>query len=160
MLDKKRIRLIREITEEDIYIWADEDKILQVINNLLSNAVKYTPEDGAITLKAYNFNGFVRLEFHDSAESISLDQLDKIFDKFQRLSLAKEGSGLGLSAGGGFFVLDNLKNSINTNTIPVLILTAKTDKESEEKSYKLGADLYFRKPFNPEELLAAIKNLL
>ena len=67
---------------------------------------------------------------------------------------------LGLPAGGGFFVLENLKKSINTNKIPVLILTAKTDKESQDKSYKMGAAIFFKKPFNPQELLAAITNLL
>lgn len=97
MLNKKRIRLVKETAEDNIQIWADEDKIIQVINNLLSNAIKYTPENGSITLRAYKYDGFVRLEFHDSAESIPSDKLDKIFDKFQRLNLAKEGTGLGLS---------------------------------------------------------------
>lgn len=67
---------------------------------------------------------------------------------------------LGLPAGGGFFVLENLKKSIETNDIPVLILTAKIEKELEEKAYSMGVVAYFHKPFEPEELLRRIKEIL
>lgn len=96
-LNKKRIKFIKEIKEEDLSVWADEDKITQVINNLLSNAIKYTPEEGVITLKIYPADDLVRLEFMNSGQSIPADRLEKIFDKFQRIDITKEGTGLGLA---------------------------------------------------------------
>jgi signal transduction histidine kinase len=97
MLNKKRIKLIKEILDKDLSIWADEDKIMLVINNLLSNAIKYTPEEGLVTLKIYPADEYIKLEFLDTAQSIPSDKLEKIFDKFERLDITKEGTGLGLA---------------------------------------------------------------
>ena len=67
---------------------------------------------------------------------------------------------LGLPAGGGFYVLENLRQSVKTNSIPILVLTARTEKELEEKALKLGAAAYMHKPFDPEELLSRISEIL
>lgn len=67
---------------------------------------------------------------------------------------------LGLPAGGGFFVLENLKKSAATSNIPVLVLTARKEKELEEKALKMGAVAYLHKPFEPQELLEKIKEIL
>ncbi|MFA5005616.1 MAG: response regulator, partial [Candidatus Omnitrophota bacterium] len=52
---------------------------------------------------------------------------------------------LGLPAGGGFYVLDNLKQSTETFSIPVLVLTAQTAEGLEEKVKQKGALAYFHK---------------
>jgi len=67
---------------------------------------------------------------------------------------------LGLPAGGGLYVLENLKRCIETNNVPILILTARQEKEFEEEAYRLGAAGYLHKPFDPVELLAKIKEIL
>lgn len=97
MLDKKRIKFHREILNQDLSLWADEDKLMQVVNNLLSNAIKYTPEEGTVELKIIPTDGLVRLEVSNTGEVIPRDQLEKIFDKFQRIDYSKEGTGLGLA---------------------------------------------------------------
>lgn len=97
MLSLKRIRLTKEILSKDLFVWADRDRLHQVVNNLLSNAIKYTPEGKSVTLKAFFIDGCVRLEFIDKAESIPPEKISKIFDKFQRLDETKEGTGLGLA---------------------------------------------------------------
>lgn len=97
MLIKKQIRLKKEISNKGLLVWADGDRLQQITNNLLSNAIKYTPEGGSVVLKAYFTDGYIRLEFIDSAESIPQDKLEKIFDKFQRLDAKEEGTGLGLA---------------------------------------------------------------
>ncbi len=97
MLSKKRIKFRKEILNKDLSLWADEDKIIQVVNNLLSNAIKYTPEEGTIELKILPADGLVRLEVTNTGEVIPQDKLEKIFDKFQRIDCSKEGTGLGLA---------------------------------------------------------------
>jgi DNA-binding response OmpR family regulator len=67
---------------------------------------------------------------------------------------------LGLPAGGGFFVLENLKASKDTLSIPILVLTAHTEKTLEEKAYKMGVVDFVRKPFDPQMLLDKIKEIL
>ncbi|MCX5669395.1 MAG: response regulator [Candidatus Omnitrophica bacterium] len=67
---------------------------------------------------------------------------------------------LGLPAGGGFYVLENLKNSVGTFDIPILVLTAQQGLDLEEKAKQMGAVAYFHKPFEPELLLSQIKEIL
>lgn len=96
-LKQKRIKLSKEIHDEDLSAWVDEDKITQVVNNLLSNAIKYVPEEGKISLKLYPADGLIRLEFINTGQHIPSDKLEKIFDKFEKLDIAQEGTGLGLA---------------------------------------------------------------
>jgi len=97
MLSVKKIRFTKEIFSRDLFVWADRDRLHQVVNNLLSNAIKYTPDGESVTLRAYFVDGCVRLEFIDNAQNIPLEKINKIFDKFQRLDETKEGTGLGLA---------------------------------------------------------------
>lgn len=97
ILNNKRIQLNKEISGKELFAWADEDKITQVVNNLLSNAIKYNPEGGSITLKAYLDDANVRMEFIDSGPGIPPDKLEKIFDQFQRVDSKTKGTGLGLA---------------------------------------------------------------
>jgi signal transduction histidine kinase/ligand-binding sensor domain-containing protein/DNA-binding response OmpR family regulator len=60
----------------------------------------------------------------------------------------------------GYEVLKELKNDSRTSHIPIVILTAKADDDSRIKAYKMGADAYLLKPFNKEELLIILKNLV
>ncbi len=53
-----------------------------------------------------------------------------------------------------------IKNSLETASIPVVMLTAKTDSASEIEALDAGADDYVSKPFDPEKLLARIRMLL
>ncbi|MDD5428726.1 MAG: HAMP domain-containing sensor histidine kinase [Candidatus Omnitrophica bacterium] len=97
IISKKGIRLVKELLDTDLMIWADGDKITRVINNLLSNAIKNTPNGQDLTLRAYPVEHFVRFEVVDKGPGIPHDKLEKIFDKFERLDTTKEGTGLGLS---------------------------------------------------------------
>jgi DNA-binding response OmpR family regulator len=60
----------------------------------------------------------------------------------------------------GLDVLRNLKNNPETEGIPVIMLTAKDDKESVIKARSLGAKEYISKPFNLEALLDAVRRHL
>lgn len=60
----------------------------------------------------------------------------------------------------GFELCDQLKNDFKTNHIPIILLTAKVDADSRLTGLKKGADDYLPKPFNTDELLVRIKNLI
>ncbi|PCJ64362.1 MAG: hypothetical protein COA58_13490 [Bacteroidetes bacterium] len=53
-----------------------------------------------------------------------------------------------------------VKTNTVTSHIPFLLLTAKSDVKNKVEGYETGADSYFSKPFNFEELQAQIKNLI
>lgn len=56
----------------------------------------------------------------------------------------------------GFEVCGRLKTDPKTRDIPVIFLTALTEKESTVKGFELGAVDYVTKPFTPPELLARV----
>lgn len=60
----------------------------------------------------------------------------------------------------GFQVTDAIKSNVETNHIPVILLTAKSDHDSKLEGISLGADDYLAKPFSKEELLIRSENLI
>jgi signal transduction histidine kinase len=78
---------------------ADRDRIGQVLRNLLSNAAKYSPEGTRISLRAASAgDGRVRMEVADRGSGIDPDDLERIFEKFERGQNGSNGqvSGAGL----------------------------------------------------------------
>ncbi|MGD0916255.1 MAG: response regulator [Thermodesulfobacteriota bacterium] len=65
-----------------------------------------------------------------------------------------------MPAGDGFSVAERLKRSSPTWTIPVIFLTGSPEKDAEERAMELGARFYIKKPYDPEELLDAVKRAL
>ncbi len=62
--------------------------------------------------------------------------------------------------GDGFSLVKNLRSSPRTELIPVVFLTAKDGRASRLSGIRAGVDAYLTKPFEPEELVATIKNIL
>jgi signal transduction histidine kinase/AraC-like DNA-binding protein/ligand-binding sensor domain-containing protein len=60
----------------------------------------------------------------------------------------------------GFQLLKNIKTNGNTNHIPVILLTSKTEYADRKEGWEKGADAYLAKPFNGEELLAITDSLI
>lgn len=60
----------------------------------------------------------------------------------------------------GYELCNELKRNINTNSIPVILLTAKTMDEDHLTGIECGADAYFEKPFNMEILVHTVSNLV
>ena len=65
-----------------------------------------------------------------------------------------------MPSGDGFSVAEKLKQVSRTSRIPILFLTGSPEREAEEKALALGARFYIKKPYDPEELLDAVKRAL
>ena len=97
MIKDRKQTLKKELARDMPDIKADMDKITQVFINLVSNAIKYSPEGGSIAVKSLNLENEIMVEVSDTGEGVSSENLDKIFDKFTRVTAEKkEGTGLGL----------------------------------------------------------------
>lgn len=59
----------------------------------------------------------------------------------------------------GFEILKMLKEDDETRDIPVIILTVRILGEDREKALSMGADLYMTKPFEPSQLVEAVRSL-
>ncbi len=67
---------------------------------------------------------------------------------------------IGMPAGDGHVVANRLRENARTAHIPIIFLTARTAIEDVQQAKKEGVDKYVTKPFQPEALLRAIRDLL
>ena len=83
-----------------VAVWADEQRLRQVLLNLLSNAIKYNRAGGQVVLTWKQRAGStVRLEVRDTGAGLSPEGLERLFVPFERLGQEfgeVEGTGLGL----------------------------------------------------------------
>jgi signal transduction histidine kinase len=84
-----------------LLVWADRDRLVQIIINLVQNAMKFTPEEGGITVSVGKENHrHAGVTVRDTGPGIPPDCLEKIFDPFFRVTATRtmaKGLGLGLS---------------------------------------------------------------
>ena len=67
---------------------------------------------------------------------------------------------LGLPAGDGFIVLERFRGNPNLALIPVIVVSARDLQGNKERALKAGAKAFVQKPWNDNELLALISELL
>jgi DNA-binding response OmpR family regulator len=65
-----------------------------------------------------------------------------------------------LPAGDGLSVVENLRLSAYSSRIPIIVLTGIKDEDYKNKAMEKGVSAYFQKPYNADELLSAIKDIL
>lgn len=119
MAKDKNIILSADIENDIPLLYIDSKRIEQVISNIVSNAIKFTPGNGQVSLKCEQisvkellnvdfyeqtlneeYDNYVKISVKDTGIGIKLEDIPKIFDKFQQIenSLSRDvgGTGLGL----------------------------------------------------------------
>ncbi|MFO7166996.1 MAG: ATP-binding protein [Chloroflexota bacterium] len=90
-----------ELPPDPPQIYADPDRIAQVIINLLANALRYTPAGGSVTVSLVPYEDYVRLTVRDTGIGIAPEHLPLIFERFYRVdksrARASGGTGIGLT---------------------------------------------------------------
>lgn len=99
-------KIVKNIEDALPNIWADADRLEQILTNLIDNAIKYSPAGSIVTINAFsiaNDQGIkdkLKIEVIDQGIGIKGNDLQKIFTKFGRLdnplTRQTEGTGLGL----------------------------------------------------------------
>lgn len=90
-----------EIDDLDAMVNADKERFRQILNNLLENAFKYTNE-GLVQLRCSKNEKFIHFHVIDTGIGISVEEQQKIFDRFYRVDPFSGGAGLGLSLSKSF----------------------------------------------------------
>jgi signal transduction histidine kinase len=101
-VDERQLRLVQWTADEDIVMWADADRVRQILLNLVMNAVKYaTADSGKIILSATMTAHVVAIHVADDGPGIPAEKLQAIFDPFVQLASGltdrRGGVGLGLA---------------------------------------------------------------
>jgi signal transduction histidine kinase len=99
---EKPVLLEVKLPEPSVLVWADRDKVTQVLMNLIGNAIKFTPPQGKVTVSASrDATDWAQVSINDSGPGISAEECQKIFEKFYQVSEGGEpkpkGTGLGLA---------------------------------------------------------------
>ncbi len=127
--EQKRINLVVNAVADLPLLYADPDRVLQVLSNLLSNALRHTPEQGQITLTAtLDANRKITLRIEDTGSGIAPEHLTHIFERFYSVdamhSREQEETGLGLAiakslveAHGGTITASSIEGAGTTMTI-------------------------------------------
>jgi DNA-binding response OmpR family regulator len=112
----------------------DDDEAVQ---QMLSRQLKASGYDVAL---AFDSTSTMRVAREEAPDLILLD--------------------LGLPAGDGFLLMEELKADTYTASIPVIVLTGRDAEGNQERAYETGAADFFQKPFHSAWLLRAIEGAL
>jgi signal transduction histidine kinase len=97
---ERSIALEVDLPERMPPVYADRDRLIQVVVNLLSNAVKFCePGHGRVLVAADRTDGELRVAIADNGPGIPVESRVKVFERFHQLHApeAAQGTGLGLA---------------------------------------------------------------
>ena len=101
LAEVKGLKLESELSNPDEIIYADKDRLCQVLINLLSNAIKYSPDNGIIRIVVEKSNDEITFSVIDRGRGIPAELRERIFERFVQVEKSDEsergGSGLGLA---------------------------------------------------------------
>jgi len=100
LAESKNLKLILHPIRKGLKLYADREKLKQVMSNLIQNAIKYT-ETGTIEISVEEEDKYSKISVSDSGIGIPEDDIDRIFERFYRVDKARSrdvgGTGLGLA---------------------------------------------------------------
>lgn len=93
--------MISHSAHGSVYVYADKEKIRQVLNNLTENSIKYGTSHGRTKITFYDMDDHILTEISDNGIGIMRDDIPRLFERFFRTSDGRNadntGSGLGLA---------------------------------------------------------------
>ena len=82
-------------------LWADEQRLSQVLGNLLENALRHTPSGGLVEISCVRDGDRLSIAVADTGEGIAAEHVSRVFERFYRVDAARDrqhgGAGLGLA---------------------------------------------------------------
>ena len=99
--EQKLINIEVISTEASATVWADRDRIAQVLTNLIGNAIKFTSPQGRVMVSSQmNGGAWAEVSIGDTGRGIPAEEAERIFDEFYQITrpgIESRGVGLGLA---------------------------------------------------------------
>ena len=138
----KNYRILTDITQRDLWVELDQDKITQVLDNIINNAIKYSPDGGRIIIRLMETHTDIIVSVSDEGLGISRKDIPHLFDRFYRVDKARSramgGSGLGLAIAqevvqlhGGKIWVNSIENKGSTFFVSLPYIPFEEDGEWE-----------------------------
>lgn len=100
LAEKFKIRLIIESLSEGAKVYADPDRLMQVVSNLISNAIKFSKPEGQVWINISPSATKIRVSIKDQGIGMTEDFQSHVFEKFSQADSSSKrampGTGLGL----------------------------------------------------------------
>jgi signal transduction histidine kinase len=96
LADEKNIKIVADI-RAGLWVLATDSSIDQIIDAYLDNALDFAPKGSTLSLRAFATGNHVQIHVIDEGPGMSLEQLDRAFDRFWRGRADGTGTGLGLA---------------------------------------------------------------
>ncbi len=97
----KGVALTSRVPDDLPELWADPERLGQVLSNLLDNALRHTNRDGTVSVTATAAPDHLTIAIRDSGDGLAPEHLTRLFDRFYRVDGARDrnhgGAGIGLS---------------------------------------------------------------
>ncbi len=101
MASQKGIAVHSDIPEDFPMVFADKDRMMQILINVLDNAIKFTPDGGLISIAAFRDGEFLAIKIADNGPGIPAADIPRLGERFFRVDKTRSrdlgGTGLGLS---------------------------------------------------------------
>jgi len=94
--ERAHVQLTLALAADIPAVFADAERLHQVVTNLVHNALKFTPPGGAVTVSAEQRDDEVVVSVRDTGAGIPADDLPRIFERFYRADRSRSGGGTGL----------------------------------------------------------------
>jgi PAS domain S-box-containing protein len=98
----KKINLRSDLQQDLSFVWADPDRLRQILINLIDNAIKFTPENGKVTVQSRPFaedDGFLCISVSDTGCGISPENCEMVFERLAQVKSGSHASRSGLGLG-------------------------------------------------------------
>ncbi len=99
-INEKELTVVVAFRDPKCFVYADAERMEQVVNNLLDNAVKFSKHGGELVIKTYTAGDLKYVSISNQGEVISPEDLPFVFERFYKADKAHTsgmGTGLGLS---------------------------------------------------------------
>lgn len=100
LISEKNVSVVLDLMEE-VKVFADWNRLEQVLTNFITNAIRHVDENGTIYISTVRKKDYISIEIENTGSHINEEELAKIWDKFYKVDKSRNrklgGTGIGLS---------------------------------------------------------------
>jgi signal transduction histidine kinase len=118
ILDDQGYSFEVDISEDELYVNIDAALIERAIRNLLDNAIRYGKDGNFLGIELVEDEQSVRIMVKDKGKGVTLEEQERIFERFYRVDSGRKGEGLGIGLSIVKDIIESHQGSVQMTSIP------------------------------------------